>query len=149
MAQFIERSNIRLQQTADNWEDAIRQSGLLLLQNHSIDFEYINEMVKAVKTLGPYMVIVPHVALGHARPGKHVKKNDISLLTLKKPINFGSEHNDPVNVVFSFCAEGNEGHLQVLKKLGLLLDDAHIMQIIQESSDLDQIDRLVNEEMDK
>lgn len=144
MARFIEKRNIKLQQTVEDWEDAIRQSGQLLLQSQSIELAYINEMVQAVKTLGPYIVIVPHVALGHARPGRHVKKNDISLLTLKNPINFGNSNNDPVNVVFSFCAMENKGHLQFLKRLGFLLDDAQAMKIIRESSDPDLVDRTIN-----
>lgn len=144
MAILINKKNIKLQQEAGDWEDAVRQSGQLLLQNHSIDSAYINEMIQAVKTLGPYMVIVPHVALNHARPGKYVKKNDISLLTLKTPVTFGNKDNDPVSIVFSFCATENEGHLFFLQKMGNLLDDAHAMKVIQESSNLDEVDKTIN-----
>lgn len=149
MTRIIEKGNIKLQQTVKDWEDAIRQSGKLLLLNQSIVIDYIDEMVDAVKKLGPYIVIVPHVALGHAHPGKHVIKNDISLLTLKNPVNFGNKGNDPVNVIFSFCAQENEGHLQLLKHMGALLDDAHAMKIIQESSDLDLVDRTINGQGEK
>lgn len=141
---LIIKKNIKLQQQARDWQDAIKQSGQLLLNNGSIDPVYIEEMIQAVIQLGPYIVIVPHIALGHARPSRHVLKNDMSLLTLQTPIRFGNEANDPVSIVFAFCALENSGHLQFLQRLGLLFDDAPALRTLRNSNDLDEVLNIIN-----
>ena len=64
-------------------EEAIRRSGEILKSNGYVKDEYIEDMVKAVEELGPYIVIIPHIAIAHARPSESVLKNGISLVTLR------------------------------------------------------------------
>ena len=60
-------------------------------------------MINAVEELGPYIVIIPHIAIAHARPSDNVLKNGISLITLKEPVEFGNKDNDPVYYIFFMC----------------------------------------------
>jgi PTS system ascorbate-specific IIA component len=145
MVAFISRKNIKLQQKAVNWKEAIQKSGQLLLHSQSIETDYINEMITAIQTLGPYIVIMPHIALGHASPGKYVIKDDISLLTLKTPVPFGNKANDPVFIIFSFCAKEKTKHLRFLKHLSLLLSDGFIIEKLKTSNNEDEIYHMLND----
>jgi len=119
---------IKTQVVAEDWQDAIRKAGALLVAAGSCEQAYVEAMVQSVKELGPYIVLTPHVALAHARPSAAVKENDISLVVLKNPINFNHEANDPVNLVFAFCAKSNEGHMEQLGKLSNYLSDQKIIE---------------------
>ena len=144
MTSFIKKGNIQVKVEVQNWEEAIRKAGALLLNNNSITEAYIDEMVAAIHNLGPYIVIAPHIALAHARPGESVLKNDISLITLKEPVHFGSEHNDPVHIVFSFCAKESDSHIKQLTDLAGLLDNADLIKQISESGNKQEVYEMLN-----
>ncbi|MDY0395621.1 PTS sugar transporter subunit IIA [Virgibacillus halophilus] len=141
---IISSDNIRVQVEVEGWQDAIRQAGELLRDNKSIEPGYITDMVQAVEDLGPYIVIAPHIALAHARPSEKVIRNDISVITLKKPIAFGSEHNDPVNIVFAFCATESDGHLEQLTNVAGLLDKPEVLQTLNDSNNQQEVYNILN-----
>lgn len=106
---------------ANNWEEAVREAGKLLVQNDCAESKYIDAMIENVKTMGPYIVIAQGIAMPHARPGNGVKKVSMSLAILEKPVRFGNEDNDPVDLVFALGAVDNNSHLQVMADLCTLI----------------------------
>lgn len=112
---------INLEVEASDWEDAIRKASLPLLEHNKVEQVYVDNMIEAVKELGPYIVIMPGIAFAHARPDESVKETCMSMITLKNPIEFGSEQNDPVSIVFAFGAENGNDHLKALQDLAKFL----------------------------
>lgn len=125
MNELISLNNIQIDVEAKDWEDAIRKAGKLLEDNKSISNLYIENMITSVKTLGPYIVLMPGFALGHAEPSEEVYKNDLSLITLKQPVNFGS-NNDPVKVVMCMACTDKQSHIEKIQAIAykLMADDA-------------------------
>ena len=58
MVSMLEESHVQIHVHADDWEDAIRKAGNVLVAAGSIDASYIEHMIQSVKTLGPYIVII-------------------------------------------------------------------------------------------
>jgi PTS system ascorbate-specific IIA component len=58
-------------------------------------------MRRVLQELGPYAVIAPGIALLHARPDDGVLAPCLALITLSRAVEFGSEQNDPVDLVFA------------------------------------------------
>lgn len=141
---IIKKENIRLKVEADDWREAIRKSGEILKINGYVKEEYIEDMIKAVEELGPYIVVIPHIALAHARPSEKVLENGISLVTLKEPVKFGNKDNDPVDVVFSLCAKSHKSHLSVLENLSRVLADEEKVQLLRDSNDVNQVYSILN-----
>lgn len=119
----IEKNHIAVQVEVEDWRAAITAAGNILVEQGSVTPLYVKRMIEAVEEMGPYIVIAPHVALAHARPDAQVLKADISMVTLAKPVCFGHQANDPVQIVFAFAAQQAAGHLQQLVKLSRLLED--------------------------
>jgi len=119
---MLDASHVKTGIKVTTWKDAIIAAGEILVEAGSCTMEYVNAMIAAVEELGPYIVITPHVALAHARPSSQVYKSDMSLVVLDEAVEFGSVANDPVKLVFAFCAKDDEGHLQQLGKLAENLD---------------------------
>lgn len=113
---------IRLNVPAQNWEEAIRNSALALLENDKIAAPYIDAMISTAKESGPYIVITKHVALPHARPEAGAKETAMGIAVLDHPIEFGNKGNDPVKYVFCLCAVDHESHLQVMAEFLELLE---------------------------
>ena len=114
---MLDASHIKTGVKVATWKEAVRAAGQILVEAGSCTQEYIDAMIAAVCELGPYIVITPHVALAHARPSSEVIQADMSLVVLDEAVEFGSAANDPVKLVFAFCATDNESHLEQLGKL--------------------------------
>lgn len=113
---------------AENWEDAVRSSGLLLVENNKVSSNYVEAMVKTVKSMGAYIVMAKGVAMPHGRPEDGVLENSLSIIKLERPVVFGSEEFDPVTLVFALCAKDSEGHIELLKDLSVILDDETLIE---------------------
>ncbi|MFL0267670.1 BglG family transcription antiterminator [Candidatus Clostridium radicumherbarum] len=124
---------IRLNVPAQNWEEAIRNSALALLENDKIAAPYIDAMISTAKESGPYIVITKHVALPHARPEAGAKETAMGIAVLEHPIEFGNKGNDPVKYVFSLSAVDHESHLQVMAEFLELLEKEEFYKILDKA----------------
>lgn len=126
---MLNASHVKTGVKVATWKEAIKAAGEILVEVGSCTVEYINAMIVAVEELGPYIVITPHVALAHARPSSQVNQADMSLVVLDEAVEFGSAANDPVKLVFAFCATDDESHLQQLGKLAANLNPETINKL--------------------
>ena len=110
---------MKLKVIANDWEDALRIGAGLLIDAGGAEPRYLEAMIKMVNELGPYVVLAPGLALGHAGPDAGAIKTSFSLITLQDPVNFGVPDNDPVDIVFSFAAPNKEEHMQALRQMAM------------------------------
>ena len=141
MDELIRLENIDINVEASDWEDAIRKAGKLLVDADYAEEQYVDGMVNVVKDYGPYIVILPGVALAHARPQCGAKKIGLSLITLKEPVAFGNETFDPVKLVFALCATDNHSHLDLLQEIAIIFEDEKKML---ELADCETNEELIN-----
>lgn len=125
---------IKLNIECSNWEEAIKEGTALLMKKNFVNNCYEKAIIKNFYELGPYMVIAPGIVLSHARPENGVNNLALSLITLKSPINFGNEANDPVKLILTLAAIDNEGHINVLKELMDLLMDEKDLNLLMNSN---------------
>lgn len=114
---------IRLNVEVKDWEEAVRIGGALLERAGAIEHRYIDAMIEVIRKIGPYVVIAPGIALPHARPEDGAKKVGISLITLRKPVDFGNKENDPVKIAICLSAIDQSKHVKALSELAELLED--------------------------
>lgn len=142
---FLDEQLTLLDTCVEMPEEAIRESGLLLLEAGLIQPGYIDAMIESYRTLGPYFVLAPNIALPHARPEDGVNEACVSFLRLKEPIAFGHSSNDPVRLVFALGASSSQEHLQLLQKMVLLLNvPENINQLVQ-AKNYSEIKALISE----
>lgn len=112
---------VELHGAAKDWRETIRLAGSLLEDAGTITADYTEAMVRSVEETGPYIVVAPGFAFAHARPSESVKETSLSWARLNKPVKFGHESNDPVDLVVAFAARNDSEHLQAMKQLAKLL----------------------------
>lgn len=138
MGTFLNKDHIRVNETASDWEEAIRKAGAVLVDENSIAPAYVEKMIQSVKDLGPYIVIMPGFALAHAAPCEDVYRSDVALITLKEPISFGSP-NDPVSVVLCLGCTDSSSHLDMLSAIAETLMGDGCIQKLSQAVDVDEI----------
>jgi len=123
LGRLLPDTGIMIGAPAGDWREAVRAAGAALVATGATTDAYTDEMITAVETLGPYIVIAPGIALAHSRPSPAVLRAGMSLVTLAKPVPFGHRSNDPVSLVIGLAAPDDEGHVQALATLASFLVD--------------------------
>lgn len=129
---------IRLKEKCRDWEDVIYKGVGILEKEGFVNECYKYKIIENFNELGPYMVIAPQIVLLHARPEDGVIKTGLSILTLEDPINFGSELNDPVKLVFSLCSKDNRDHMFLLSSLMKLLMSKEDLESMINENDIEK-----------
>lgn len=135
--------------SVEDWEEAVRAAGKLLVEDDAIEPRFIDAMIKVANDLGPYIVVAPGIALPHARPEDGVKKGSIGLMTLDPPIPFGNERNDPVYLVVTLAAIDNEQHVTGLAELAAVLGEEELVQRLKATRDKDEIIEIMHSKVGK
>jgi mannitol/fructose-specific phosphotransferase system IIA component (Ntr-type) len=129
MKRILEDEYIRTDVEANSWREAVQMAGDILVQLKECDQEFIYQMVKTVENLGPYMILLPDVALFHAPPGEYVHKACLSFVTFKNPVYFTDFDNQRIKCAFALGAVDPESHMEMLQQVAMLLQDKTFLQI--------------------
>lgn len=129
---YLNEKTIQVNQKAKDYQEAIHKAALPLLLEGMITEEYIRQMIEAMEDLGPYMVLLPGIALAHARPSEHVKQECMSLMTLQTPVSFGHKRNDPVSIIFVLASPDKDAHMEVLGEISRLLMKEEFLQTLRQ-----------------
>ncbi len=123
LRQLLTAERVATKVEVDNWEDAVRAIGRLMVDTGVVEERYIDGMIHTAKELGPYIVIAPGLALPHSRPEDGVLEPCMALITLEPSIEFGNPDNDPVDLVIAFGAVDNEQHVEALRDMATILSE--------------------------
>lgn len=116
---------------AGSWEEAVDFVGSIMVNTGLTRLSYTYAMKETLKSLGPYCVIAPGIAMPHARPEDGVIQTGFSLITLEQPVNFGSAANDPVDIVIGLAAIDKHSHISALREIATSLGDSRFVQNIR------------------
>ncbi|PPA69548.1 PTS sugar transporter subunit IIA [Jeotgalibacillus proteolyticus] len=106
---------------AKSWEETIRIASAPLLDKGSIEPRYVEKIISNVKELGPYIILMPNVAMPHARPEDGVNETGISLLVSKESVYFQGEKSARIFLVLA--SSDATSHLELLKEISEILTD--------------------------
>lgn len=142
---ILKDSDILLNETCTDWQEAIREVSVPLLKEKIIESRYVEAMIASVKEFGPYIVIGKHFALAHARPEDGVNKLGISVATFSEPISFGNTTNDPVKIIFCLAAVDSYSHLNIMKSLISLINDEEKIERLAECLSVQEFQTILYE----
>ena len=120
------KNNINVVDEVSCWQEAIKVAAAPLKEKGFIKEEYISAMVDNVVKNGPYIVIMPGIAMPHSRPEHGVLKTGVSLLKLSKSVKFPEDKN--VELIIVLAANDSETHLQLISGLTDLLMEEESME---------------------
>jgi len=143
MPGFVERlidsNTIAIGMEATSWEEAVRNGGALMTGAGLAEPRYIDAIVENHKTIGPYFVIAPGIAMPHAKPENGVLKTGYALVTLKQPVEFGDDENDPVNLlIFAGAINREEHNTEVVPEIAELCDSDEYIEELRGCSSRDE-----------
>ena len=132
---------VRAGVVAEDFRDAIKAAGTLLVEAGFTTNEYSQAMIRVVEELGPYIVIVDGVALAHAAPTEGVIRNGLSVVQLASPVDFGG--GKLVRLVFALAATDHDSHIENLGALAGLLGENQTLSSLLASQSSSEIHSLL------
>lgn len=133
LASAFGSNSISLHHKTSDFESAVSLAVQNLVADKRALPEYLDEVLGNLKTLGPYFVIAPGIALAHAKPSASVLEVGLSLARFEQPLLSGSS-NDPVSLVFAFCAVDSSSHIELLGEFANWLSTPGIVNSLQNAS---------------
>lgn len=122
------QGNCQFLTKAENWQQAIETAAQPLLQKGIIQPSYIQAMVQNVLDNGNYIIILPKIAMPHARPELGSNGIGISFMKLEQPVMFPKE--ELVEQFFVLASDSPEGHLELMADLAGILSDVDLYEAL-------------------
>ncbi|WP_343666318.1 PTS sugar transporter subunit IIA [Enterobacter sp.] len=144
LKKWIYDTTITLQESVENWPQALELCAKPLLDLQVIGPEYVTAIIQQHHTLGPYYVLAPELAMPHARPEEGAKGLGLSLLKLKQGVSFGAGEFDPVDVIIMLAAPDKNSHIEMISSLAELFSSDTDMAELHQVNTLEEIKTIIN-----
>ena len=117
---YFPEASVSIKSSAKDWQEAIDFSMSPLLANHYINEDYITAIKDSTLRNGPYYILVPGVAMPHARPECGALKTGMTLTLLKEEVQFTPD-DEPVKLLIGLSAVDGDSHIGAIQALSELL----------------------------
>jgi PTS system ascorbate-specific IIA component len=136
LREIIDRKLCNFNATAASWQESIRASCKLLEEAGIVGEKYADEIVKCIDENGPYIVLIPGIAMPHSMENSpNAFGTAIAFTKLTRPVSF--DDADPekyASVFFTLAATDNELHLKNMRKLFKMLTNEQLVADLQKVS---------------
>ncbi len=143
LKELLTEQFIQTQASAKNWEEAIKITASPLLTSNIITNNYISAMINTVNELGPYIVIMPEIAIPHARPEDGALEVGLSFANFESPIEFPGEKE--VKAMIVLAAKDQNSHLKALSEMTELLGNENSLEILKTADSNETILKLIDQ----
>lgn len=150
LREFVEKKHYLFAEEAKDWEEAILMSCKSLEADGTVESNYGHDIVECVRKYGPYIVIMPNVAMPHSQEGANgVNKTAIGFMKLNKPVSF--DPNDPekdAQLFFTLASCNPEQHLNNMMRLSEMLMNEELVAELLEAKGPEDLLRLQEKYLD-
>lgn len=151
LKEFVEKKHYKFAEEAKDWKEAIRLSCEALEADGTVEENYKEDIIECVEKYGPYIVIMPHVAMPHSQEcAIGVNKTAIAFMKLEKPVSFDPDDPDKdAQLFFTLASCNSEQHLANMMRLSeMLMNEAVIEALLKAKTPADLL-TIQEEIMDK
>ena len=143
LRKLLKKENVKFIEGAEDWKEAILQSGNLLVSNKKVTSEYVKEMIELVEKHGPYIVIEEGIAMPHAGISENVLETGISLLVVKEKVALPEGRN--ANIFLSFAAKNKNDNIDIMNDLFELITKHKFIDEVSKMKSYGQLEQYFKE----
>ena len=143
LKKLLKKENVKFIDEAENWKEAIFQSGDLLVSNKKVTSEYVQEMIELVEKYGPYIVLEEGIAMPHAGISENVLETGISLLVVNEKVSLPEGRN--ANIFLSFAAKNKNDNIDIMNDLFKLITKYEFIDKVSKMKNYSQLETYLEE----
>lgn len=135
LKEFVESKHYKFAESATDWQDAIRMSCESLEADGTVEANYKEDIIKCVEKYGPYIVIIPGVAMPHSQENAvGVHKTAIGFMKLEQPVSFDPEDPEKdASLFFTLASCNPEQHLNNMSRLAEMLSNEDLIEDLKQT----------------
>jgi len=141
LSEFVEKKHYIFIEEADSWQEAIRIACRPLEEDGTVDKVYADQIIECVTKYGPYIIIMPGIAMPHSQEGAvGVNKTAVSFMKVDKPVSF--DKDDPekdARLFFTLASCNHEEHLENMQKLSEMLMNEELVEKLLKVTSLEEL----------
>lgn len=152
LRQLYELKHCNLVDGPLSWREALREGIKPLLADGTVDPVYGDCLIQNVEKHGPYIVLMPGVAMPHAMENAEGTNRDaISFMRVKEPVHFEDPANADTDATIFFTLSDTDPaeHLQSMQRLAQVLSNEEVVERLKNIESLDElleIDKMVGDD---
>lgn len=141
LKQLVNLNHYKFVEEVSDWKEAIRLSCEPLEKDGTIEANYKEDIINCIEKYGPYMVIMPMVAIPHSQEfAEGVNKTSISFMKLNKPVSFDiNDKEKDVQIFFTLASCNSEQHLVNMQKLSELLINEELLEELKKVTNVKEL----------
>lgn len=149
LKEIYEKGHYAFTEGPYSWQDAIRQCIVPLEADGTVDAIYADEIIACVEKHGPYIVLIPGVAMPHSTENAHgCNATAIGFMHCAQPVHFeeGNPEKD-AQIFFTLCDTDPDAHLKNMQRLYEVLSNEEAIEKLKSATspeDLLAVDALVD-----
>ena len=143
LKKLLKKENVKFIDEAENWKEAIFQSGDLLVSNKKVTSEYVQEMIELVEKHGPYIVLEEGIAMPHAGISENVLETGISLLVVNEKVSLPEGRN--ANIFLSFAAKNKNDNIDIMNDLFKLITKYEFIDKVSKMKNYSELETYLEE----
>ena len=143
LRKLLKKENVKFIEEAEDWKEAILQSGNLLVSNRKVTSEYVKEMIELVEKHGPYIVIEEGIAMPHAGISENVLETGISLLVVREKVVLPEGRS--ANIFLSFAAKNKNDNIDIMNDLFELITKHKFIDEVSKMKSYGQLEQYFKE----
>ena len=138
---FVEKKHFNFVDKVESWQEAIRVGCQPLVADRTVDSTYAEQIIASVNKHGPYIVIIPGVAMPHVQENAAgVNKTSISFMKLKEAISFDeSDPDKEAKLFFTLASCNHDEHLANMQMLMALLMNEELLAELMEVDSVEEL----------
>jgi PTS system ascorbate-specific IIA component len=150
LREFVEKNHYLFAKEAKDWEEAIRMSCKSLEADNTVDSGYAEQIIDCVNKYGPYIVLMPGVAMPHTQEGaRGVQKTAIGFMKLEKPVSFDPADPEKEAVLFfTLAACDSDQHMKNMVRLSEMLLNEELVKELMKAETPEDLLRLQEKYLD-
>ena len=151
LREFVEKKHYKFAKEAPSWQEAVRMSCESILAHGTIEEVYVNSIIDCITEYGPYIIIVPNVAMPHSQlSAEGVNETAIAFMRLEKPVSF--DENDPekdASLFFTIASCNPDQHMENIMKLTEIFSNEELLAELAKAETPEDLIRLQEKYLDK
>lgn len=129
LKRIVEEKLFCFHNSFDSWEEAIIKNAEPLINNNYVDSRYTKAVIDCIKEYGPYIILVPNVAMPHStQSAEGIFKTGVSFMKVNEPVKFDEDDEEKnAQLFFMVASENSEQHLMNIQNLCEIFENQSLL----------------------
>ncbi len=141
LKEIYEKKYYTFHETAKDWQDSIRLACEPLEAAGMVKDIYADELIRCVEKHGPYIVLIPGVAMPHSTENSEgANGTAIGFMRLAQPVSFEEGNPDKdAQIFFTVVSTNPDEHMTNMQRLYTVLTNEEVVEKLKNATNAEDL----------